>query len=182
MQISVKANTYIYLTVLLFLIPVRWIVGWLIAIVFHEFCHWIAVKLCGGNVQSLIISLGGAEMRCSNMTNGCRLLCILCGPVGGMFLILLRSCFPEIALCSFALSIYNLIPLLPLDGGHALRVLIKSQNVFFIMEKFVIMFLSIIALYSSFMLRLGVLPLAVVVGLWIKNRKTPCKENVCKVQ
>ena len=62
MNISVKTNTYVFLTMLLFFIPVRWIISWVIAISFHELCHFLAVRLCNGKIYHLTIGLGGAEM------------------------------------------------------------------------------------------------------------------------
>lgn len=182
MKISIKANTCIYLVVLLFLLPLKWIFAWVTAILFHELCHWIAVKLCGGDVFEIIFGLGGATMHSSNMTECTRLLSILCGPIGGMLLILISRFFPELALCSVVLSFYNLLPLLPLDGGQALQIVIKSQTLFSTIEKIVIFILAIISLYLSVALKLGVLPIAVFAGLWLKYRKTPCKQMICKVQ
>ena len=182
MQLSFKANTYIYLTVLLFLIPFPWLLSWLIAIVFHEFCHWMAVRAFGGSVYQLEIGIGGATMQCSNMNDRSRLFSILCGPFGGGLLVIFSRWMPRIAICSLFLSIYNLIPILPLDGGNALYIILKRKNVFYYTQKFVLLFLSFVAMYCGIFLNLGVLPIAIIASLWIKNLKTPCKEGICLVQ
>ena len=181
-QFSVKPNTYIYLTILLLILPIKWLFAWITAILFHEFCHWIAVKICGGEILHLKIGLGGAQMQCTNMPEKCRLLAILCGPIGGFALTCLGRWIPRIAICSFLLSIYNLLPLIPLDGGFALRVIIKSDKAFCFMHKIILIVIAILALYTAFILRLGVLPLAVALGIYLKYRNYSCKESVCGVQ
>lgn len=175
MRFSVKANTYIYLTILLFVIPLRWIVSWLVAVAFHEFCHWLAVRLCRGSVYCLEIGLGGATMQCSNMTNGYRLFSILCGPIGGLLLVGIGRWFPRVALCSFFLSLYNLMPLLPLDGGRALCILLKESKWFFAFQKTFVAVLLSIAIFCTFYLKLGLLPMAAVAILYLRSRKIPCK-------
>ena len=95
MQFSVKVNTYIYLAILLLAIPVRWVCSWVVAVACHEFCHWLAVKLCKGNVFSLEIGLNGADMQCSNMTDRCRLFSVLCGPLVAFCWLALAVGFPD---------------------------------------------------------------------------------------
>lgn len=180
-QISVKANTYIYLVLLLLLLPLPWLTAWLTAIVFHEFSHWAAVRCCGGDVYRLTVGIGGANMECSNLSEGRRLIAILSGPVFGFAPVLLGRWIPRTAVCSWVLSVYNLLPMLPLDGGRALRILL-NRRICCVIENVFLVLLTISAVYIAFSLRLGIVPLAVVVGLWLKNRKKPCKEDSCTIQ
>ncbi len=182
MHILIKPNTYIFLTILLFTIPLTWISSWIIAILFHEFCHYIAVILCRGKIYSLKIGLLGAEMQCSNMSDVSQVIAIMCGPIGGLFLACFGQCFPRLALCSFFLSLYNLIPLLPLDGGSVLYILFGNRKWFHYFEKFLLVTLFLCALFLSYFLKIGLLPMATVAILYLKYRKIPCKEGVCKVQ
>ena len=182
MRVTVKPNTYIYLAVLVFLIPFPWLIGWLTAVIFHEFCHWLAVRLCGGTVHKLTVGLGGANMETGPMTERKRLLAVLSGPVGGAFLVFLGRWFPRLAICSWVLTVYNLLPLLPLDGGRALQILIKQNRIYTAVECAVLFCLTAVALYASFALGFGALPMLIVGILWLKNRKSPCKERICKVQ
>ena len=175
MQISVKANTYIYLAILLLIIPLPWVASWLIAVTFHELCHWLAVKLCRSEVYVLKIGIGGAEMQCGNMTQGCRLFSVLCGPVGGFLLVGLGRWLPKVAICSFCLSVYNFLPLLPLDGGRALCILMKDSKRFYTFEKMFLTLLVLMGIFCAFFLELGIFPLAFVIVLWLKKRKIPCK-------
>ena len=182
MKISVKWNTYLYLTLLLLMIPVQWIISWIMAIIIHELCHWIAVKICGGSILHIKIGIGGAQLRCSNLSDICRLFAIICGPLGGIFVIFIGKWFPRVALCSFFLSIYNLIPLLPLDGGQIFRILIKSDRIFSILQNVFLLSFILLALFATFYLHLGVLPMLVMLGIYLKCRKIPCKEGICRVQ
>lgn len=182
MQVSIKANTFVYLAVLLFILPIRWICAWLFAVVFHEICHWCAVKVCGGSVYSFEIGLGGADMKYCNLTDGCSIFAILSGPVGGLLFSCFGWVFPRIALCSFALSVYNLLPLLPYDGGHALQILMKNNRVYDLLQRIFLILLLFAGLVTAIFLRLGIIPLIIVFQIWIKNRKIPCKEACCKVQ
>lgn len=182
MQVSIKANTYIYLTILLLIIPIHWIVSWFVAVIIHEFCHFLGVKLCGGKVYKIEIGLCGANMICSTLSDIGRFFAILCGPLGGLILACFGKWIPRVALCSFFLSVYNLYPILPFDGGRLLRILIKSDRVFKFLQQILILIVIFAAIFATFFLRLGVLPFAVAIGIWLKNRKIPCKEAVCRVQ
>lgn len=182
MKVYVKDNTYIYLVILLFLVPTPWLIAWLTAVCFHEFCHWLSVRLSGGKVDSLTIGITGANMICQPLTNGKLFLSVLSGPIGGFLLVLTAKWFPRLALCSWVLSVYNLLPLLPLDGGRALQIVLKGHRCFYTIEKIVLIALSLCAAYLTVYLHFGVLPLAVIAGLWLKSRKSPCKERICKVQ
>ena len=182
MRVTVNQNTYIYLAALVLLIPFPWLFGWLTAVIFHEFCHWLAVSLCGGTVHKLTVGLAGANMETGPMTERKRLLAVLSGPVGGALLVFLGRWFPRVAICSWVLTVYNLLPLLPLDGGRVLQILIKENKIFSTVERIVLFFLTAIALYASFVLKFGVLPMLIIGILWLKNRKSPCKDKLCKVQ
>ncbi len=182
MQITVKPNTYIYLVILLFLVPFPWLTAWLISVIFHEFCHWAAVKLCRGEIYHITVGLGGAVIESSMLAEGKRLFAILSGPLGGFALVLIGRWFPRVALCSWVLSVYNLLPLLPLDGGSALQILLRDRRVFYVIERVFLIIIIAGAVYIAFCLNLGILPLAIAGGLWLKNRKTPCKKGIYKVQ
>ena len=182
MQLSIKPYTYIALSILLFTIPLRWFVCWIIAVAFHEICHLIAVKSCGGEILSLSIGVGGAEIQCGNMTEKKNLLSVLLGPVGGLLLACFGHWLPGVALCSFILSVYNLIPVLPMDGGRALCILFGERKWVYCFQNIMLMILFVLALLFTFLMKLGLLPVTIVAILYLKHRKIPCKESFCKVQ
>ena len=180
-RIIIKPNTYIYFVLLLFLIPAQWLLAWLIALSVHEFCHWAAVKISGGVIYELTVGIGGIKMQSSPLSDPKRFFCVLSGPIGGFFLVPARHWLPRTALCSWVLSIYNLLPFMFLDGGKALEILLGAP-IAVVLEKMLLLLLSVAAIYAMFVLNLGILPVAVIAGLWLKSRKTPCKPRICKVQ
>lgn len=182
MCVSVRSSTYIYWAVLLFIIPLPWLFAWLFAMIFHEFAHWLSVRLCGGRVDSVVIGVGGMNMHCNELTDKKLLLCILCGPLSGFLLALLGRWLPRIAVCGWLLSMYNLLPLLPLDGGKVMQILLGNKINIHLFERIFLAFLSFVAVYFAFVFNSGALPLFVVGLLWLKNRKIPCKPGLYKVQ
>ena len=181
-RFGIDPRLYILFTVLLFLVPLPWLAAWVAAVCFHEFCHLAVVKLYGGNVCSFTVGLGGANMECIDLTDSAYLISILAGPVGGLGLVLLGRWFPRLAICSWFLSFYNLLPVLPLDGGQAMRILIKNSRLFLVVERISLFIISILAICICFFADFGPLPLVIAVSLWIKNRKRPCKGPQCRVQ
>jgi len=168
--------------VLIFLVPLTWLLAWGAAVCFHELCHWIAVKLYGGNIPGISIGLGGANMECINLSDKAYLVSVLAGPAGGLALVLLGRWLPRLAICSWLLSVYNLLPILPLDGGQALRILIKNDTVFRILEQIAIIIISVLAACASIFMKLGLLPLIIAASVWVRSRKRPCKETFYGVQ
>lgn len=179
-KFDIMPYTYIYITIMLLLVPFKWILAWLLAAAFHEMCHIIAVKLCGGEIQRMLIGLGGAKIECSALNRTKSLLAVLSGPLGGLLPLLLARWIPRTAFCCWMLSIYNLLPLLHLDGGRAVEIVLGKKAV--IIEKLFLIFLSIGALYVSFILHFGPFPLCIAAFLWLKKRNTPCKRSACKLQ
>ena len=175
---KLDARVCILLCILIFLVPLPWLVAWIAAVSFHEICHWSVVKLYGGHMRTVFVGLGGASMQCGGLSRRTYLLAILAGPVGGLLLVLLGRWLPRLAICSWLLSAYNLLPVLPLDGGQIMRILIKSNTLFDIFEKCVLILISALAVIACLYMKLGLLPLIVIVSLLMRKRKRPCKDAV----
>lgn len=111
----------------------------LLAVAIHEGGHIGAIWLCGGQVERLVLGLGGMDIRyrCSRDTYGKDAFIALMGP--GMNLLscgvgaFLANRLPWEGIylfcgCSALLGCFNLLPALPLDGGVFLRAMLLRRG------------------------------------------------------
>lgn len=87
----------------------------------HEAAHCLAIYLCGGKIRKFSLGLTGAVIETGMLPYSRELLCAMAGPLAGFSLTLFRSQYPWLAFWGWVQSVYNLLPLYPLDGGRALR-------------------------------------------------------------
>ena len=170
MQLKTDPGFYIYLAILTFLLPLKWLIAWFAAVCLHELFHFVALKMNGGKLLSFSVCIGGANMVCADLTEKKYLVSVLAGPLGGLALLLLGRWIPRVAICSFLLSVYNLIPLLPLDGGQALHILMKNNERFECFQKIMLLLMWVFSIYLCFFRHLGLLPVLIVLSLFVKNR------------
>lgn len=111
----------ISMALMLLLMPFSWLMAMLLAAFFHELGHLIPIYLLSGQRQDIKLSIAGARIDLPNLDGGKEMICALSGPVAGFFLLFLYELFPKLALCALFQSLYNLLPIYPLDGGRALR-------------------------------------------------------------
>ena len=106
---------------MLLLFPVRFLTGVLLAALCHELGHILAVKLSGGCILAIRLRSFGARIEASPLPPGRAALCALAGPAAGALTFFARNSFPELALAGLVQTVFNLLPVYPLDGGRALR-------------------------------------------------------------
>jgi len=112
---------YIWVALLILLLPLPWLAAALTAAIFHEGCHLLAIHVLGGRVFRVRAGIGGAVIEAALPGTGQELWCALAGPLGSFLLLFCSRWFPRVALCGLMQGVFNLLPVFPLDGGRALR-------------------------------------------------------------
>ncbi len=103
------------------------------AVVFHELGHVLALLCCGGHIRGAALELGGLRLEAGLPAEGWKeALCALAGPGAGLLWSVLAAGaggerWIYAAGLSALLSLFNLLPCLPLDGGRALLSLTGSE-------------------------------------------------------
>lgn len=124
LTVVVHPHFCVMLALSLFLLPVPFILGWVLAAGVHELCHFVAIRIMRIKVYSVTVGATGAVIQTAPMSPIQELLCSLAGPFGGLMPLLFVRYLPYVALSAAIQSIYNLLPVYPLDGGRALRSVI----------------------------------------------------------
>ena len=175
----------------LLLLPFNWIISAVMAALWHEGCHWLALKLCGCRCYGISVGREGAVLETEFGTPAKEALCALAGPLGSILLLLFFRWIPRIAICALIQGLYNLIPVYPLDGGRLVRNLLqilvkkgKQSSVMTGIEATSMLIMVILSLYCVIVLQLGYLPLIFVSILFYRvfQRKLSCKEVQLAVQ
>lgn len=190
-SVKVSGSFWITVAVMLLTLPLQWILAALVSAAFHELCHYGAIRLCAGKPQRLSLGSNGAAMLLPEMGRGKELFCTAAGPIGGFLLFFLFPVCPRIALCGLFQSLYNLLPIYPLDGGRVLQCLTAmtmkpayAQWLCSFVQWTCIGILVAACIYASCFLKLGLLPLILLAFMLVKVKfaNYPCKEGVLAVQ
>ena len=131
-EIEISAGTYIGAALCVLLLPMNWLLGWLVAVSVHEGGHIIALKLCRLPIRGIRIGLWGAEISVPVMSPGQELICAAAGPVFSFMLLFAAGWIPVAPLIGMVQGLFNLLPIYPLDGGRMLRsvrMMIKERLV-----------------------------------------------------
>ena len=181
----------VILALMLLTLPLKWLISAILAAAYHELCHIGAIRFCGGDIHQLNLSPAGANLNISPLPPGRELICVLAGPLGGLCLLFFSRWIPRIAVCAAFQSVYNLLPIHPLDGGRALRCVFsimttdeRSSKLCKDIEYICLSAIAMIALYGTFVLKLGIgclFPAILIFG-HTKYRKIPCKQQLQRLQ
>lgn len=124
-RIEATGGFWLVLALMLLLFPVRFLAGVLTAALVHEWGHLLAIWITGGQVRRIRLHPGGAGIDTAPMEPGQEAICAMAGPVFGALTILWWRTFPELALAGLVQTVFNLLPVYPLDGGRVLRNLCR---------------------------------------------------------
>ncbi len=190
-RIRVSPGFCFALATLLLLVPFPWLTAMVIAAVFHEICHYVAIRHCGGDTNSFRLYAFGARLSLPPMSRGRELLCTLAGPAGSLLLCAGIRWFPRVAICAACHLMYNLLPIYPMDGGRALQCVLSVllpppvvRLTMKAMEWTVCFLLFALGCYAWIGLQAGVLPvlIAILVIFRCFYGNIPCKPTRMGVQ
>lgn len=119
--IEVRGGFWLVLGLMVLLFPLRFLAGAMLAAAVHELGHLAAIWLTGGRIQRIELNAWGARIAANPMEPGRELVCALAGPGLGAVTILAWRAYPELAAAGLVQTVFNLLPLPPLDGGRAIR-------------------------------------------------------------
>ncbi len=178
-KVTVSPYFYLFLPAAFLLLPLRWILGWCLAVSVHETGHYLALHICRIPIESLEITPFGIRMYTGSLTNREALLCALAGPLCGLLVIALSRFLPYTAICAFVQTIFNLIPIYPLDGGRALRamlsILTSRESTVYTVENLIFLFIIGLGVYILWHLDLNFVPSVLLIGIiaqkFLANRR-----------
>lgn len=187
----IQPDFCIVLAAAILFVPLGWLLAWTGAVLIHELGHYISARLMGCNVRQIQLGASGVKMRTDPMTDREVLLCALSGPMCGFLTLLLIRRFPQLAVCGALQSAFNLLPVLPLDGGRALQSLFslntKSKLGFRVNTWLTVIVISIFAafvLYISWAMKRMIWTIVLLFPIFLKMNELnlPCKPVKEKVQ
>lgn len=108
------------IAILVFLMNEAVLGALLTAAAVHELGHVLALVLCGARITQIRVEFTGLCLVCTALTHRRdEAFAALAGPAAGLLWSAIATSFwPLSASFSLLLSLYNLLPALPLDGGR----------------------------------------------------------------
>lgn len=173
----ISGGFLLVLALMFLVLPLKWLLAASAAAIFHEMCHYLAIRVCSGKTTKITLCVSGARMTLPQIGPGKEMICALAGPAGGLLLLLFAKWIPKIAVCAAFQSLFNLLPIYPLDGGRAmqglLRMLCKPPVCRFLygcIAAICRVSICILAIYATFWLHLGIFPI-LLAGLLLMRAK-----------
>ncbi len=190
-KIRVSSGACILLAAMVLFLPFRWVAAAALAAAVHEMGHWFAIWLFTGRKPQLRLFAFGGRIPLPPIPRSKELLCAVAGPLGGLLLLPMARWLPRTAICAAFQSMYNLLPVYPLDGGRILDCLCAllfpppaAKTACTFVQGFCILGISLLGIYGSFILHLGLLPILFSIHILIRLffGKMPCKVAPLRVQ
>ena len=182
MKIEINLKIF-FLIFLLFIIDnINTYLIFLIFILIHELSHLIVGILIGGKPQKMTISIFGLSIEFYSYGKSktiSKLLFLLIGPLVNIFIGYWCNKYMTyseektlIVYTNFALGFFNLLPILPLDGGKILKEILKvilgfekSDKIVIFISKTILIFATLI--YSVLIIKIkNIMILFLLIYLW----------------
>ncbi len=124
-EIEISAGAYFFAAAWILLLPFPWVAASVTAAAVHEMGHLAALWLCDIKVWKLQIGVLGAKIDTEPLKEVDEMICALAGPLTGLLLCLFWRWIPRVAIWAMVQSVFNLLPIYPMDGGRALQAMVK---------------------------------------------------------
>ena len=85
-RLCIELDFCIVAAAFLLIIPLRFVLSIMFAILLHELGHYVALKVFNVEIHSISISGCGIKMHTERMSHMCELVCSLAGPAAGLSL------------------------------------------------------------------------------------------------
>jgi len=130
-KFNIHTSAYILIALMIYFMPLDIIAAYMLAIIVHELGHILSLMMLGCRIFGLSLGFSGLVIEHNGgMTELQNVICALAGPGAGLLFAYFAS-YSALAsdnhfmeLCaglSLILTTFNLLPVLPLDGGVALK-------------------------------------------------------------
>lgn len=125
MRVRTTTGFFVISAIALLILPLPWVTALFVSSLFHELCHYLALKLTCVSVHELRLTAGGAYLHTADMSPLQECVCALAGPVGALSLLLISRWIPRTAICAAVQTVHHLLPIYPLDGGRVVQGLCR---------------------------------------------------------
>jgi len=175
--------SFSFLAMLCFLTWLNWKLCFvfLLSVAVHECGHLLVMKIWRIPIEEIAIGMDGVKIRSGVMGGGVEICCALAGPLSGLILaIFTMRLYPQIAVISTMLSIVNMLPIYPLDGGRILQAILcmyvndnSVRRIINTVTWVVCSFLMLLSCWLAIVLQAGLWPIAVTLVLLcrVSNRE-----------
>ena len=125
--ITISPGFCILIAFSLLVLPIQWVLGWLLAAAVHESFHLLMLNLLRVKVYSVRLEGFGTIISTDSMDPIHEFLCAIAGPIGALTLLLFIRVYPQLAISALFQSVYNFLPFYPFDGGRALKSALQCK-------------------------------------------------------